>query len=109
MDVSSFILFEKCWKAILFDCDYDVKFLGLNNIPTFYTDTWAEVREQISDNESRIRNTVILWNNKRIFANEAAEPRGSAVELAHHSAVREYTGNISSQRKGPFLTIFGCK
>ena len=43
------------------------------------------------------------------IANEAAEPRGSAVELAHHSVVREYTGNISSQRKGPFLTIFGCK
>ena len=40
-----------------------------------------------------------------VIANEAAEP----VELAHHSAVREYTGNISSQRKGPFLTIFGCK
>ena len=44
-----------------------------------------------------------------LIANEAAEPRGWAVELAHHSAVREYTGNISSQRKGPFLTIFGCK
>ena len=32
----------------IFDCDYDVKFLGLNNIPAFYTDflnAWAEVRE----------------------------------------------------------------
>ena len=50
----------------IFDCDYDVKFLGLNNIPAFYTDvlnTWAEVQEQISDNETRIRN-VILCNKK---------------------------------------------
>ena len=56
--------------------------------------------------------TFMFWKSflpNGIIANEAAEPRGSAVELAHHSAVREYTGNISSQRKGPFLTIFGCK
>ena len=68
---NSFILFEKCWRAInfIFDCDYVVKFLDLNNIPAFYTDVlnaWAEVREQISDNEIRIRN-VILWNNKHIL------------------------------------------
>ena len=53
----------------IFYCDYDVKFLGLNNIPAFYTDvlnTWAEDREQISDNEICIRN-VILWNNKHIL------------------------------------------
>ena len=37
MDVNSFIIFEKYWRAIYFDCDYDVKFLGLNNIPAFYT------------------------------------------------------------------------
>ena len=52
-----------------FYCDYNVKLLGLNNIPAFYTDvlnTWAEVREQISDNDIRIRN-VILWNNKHIL------------------------------------------
>ena len=51
------------------DCDYDVKFLDLNNIPAFYTDilnAWAEVWEQISDNEIHIRN-VILWNNKHIL------------------------------------------
>ena len=41
------------------------------------------------------------------FANEAADPRGSAVELANHRAVREYRRKISSQRKGLFLTIFG--
>ena len=38
----------------IFDFDYDVKFLGLNNIPAFYTDVlnaWPEVREQTSDNE----------------------------------------------------------
>ena len=47
---------------------------------------------------------------KRVFfANEAADPRGSAVELANHRAVREYRRKISSQRKGLFLTIFGCK
>ena len=45
----------------------------------------------------------------RFFANEAADPRGSAVELANHRAVREYRRKISSQRKGLFLTIFGCK
>ena len=72
MDVKSFILFEKCWRAIYFqpvDCDYDVKFLGLNNIPVFYTDVlnaWAEVREQTSDNEICVRN-IIIWNNKHIL------------------------------------------
>ena len=44
-----------------------------------------------------------------VIANEAADPRGSAVELANHRAVREYRRKISSQRKGLFLTIFGCK
>ena len=38
-----------------------------------------------------------------IIANEAADPRGSAVELANHRAVREYRRKISSQRKGPFF------
>ena len=54
---------------LIFDCDYDVKLISLNSIPSFYTDVlnaWAEVREQISDNEIRIRN-VILWNNKHIL------------------------------------------
>ena len=53
----------------IFDCDYDVKFLGRNNIPTFYTDVlsvWAEVREQTSDNEICVRN-IILWNNNHIL------------------------------------------
>ena len=53
----------------IFDCDYDVKFLGLNNIPAFYTDVlnaWAEVREQTSDNEICVRN-IIIWNNKHIL------------------------------------------
>lgn len=53
----------------IFDCDYDVKFLGLNNLPIFYADvlnTWAEVREQTSDNEICVEN-VILWNNKHIL------------------------------------------
>ena len=44
-----------------------------------------------------------------IIANEAADPRGSAVELANHRAVREYRRKILSQRKGLFLTIYGCK
>ena len=44
-----------------------------------------------------------------LIANEAADPRGSAVELANHRAVREYRTKISSQREGLFLTIFGCK
>ena len=38
-----------------------------------------------------------------VIANEAADPRGSAVELANHRAVREYRRKISSQRKGPFF------
>ena len=38
-----------------------------------------------------------------IIANEAADPRGSAVELANHRAVREYRRKISSQRKGLFF------
>ena len=42
------------------------------------------------------------------IANEAADPRGSAVELANHRAVRVSTEE-KSQRKGLFLTIFGCK
>ena len=53
----------------IFDCDYDVKFLGLSNIPIFYTDvlnTWAEVREQTSDNEICVGN-AILWNNRHIL------------------------------------------
>ena len=53
----------------IFDCDYDVKFLGLNNLPIFYADvlnTWAEVREPTSDNEICVEN-VILWNNKHIL------------------------------------------
>ena len=53
----------------IFDCDYDVKFLDLSNIPIFYTDvlnTWAEVREQTSDNEICAGN-AILWNNRHIL------------------------------------------
>ena len=38
-----------------------------------------------------------------LIANEAADPRGSAVELANHRAVREYRRKMSSQRKGPFF------
>ena len=38
-----------------------------------------------------------------LIAIEAADPRGSAVELANHRAVREYRRKISSQRKGPFF------
>ena len=37
------------------------------------------------------------------IAKEAADPRGSAVELANHRAVREYTRKLSSQRAGPFF------
>ena len=43
------------------------------------------------------------WKQKMIIANEAADPRGSAVELANHRAVREYRRIISSQRKGLFF------
>ena len=42
-------------------------------------------------------------NIVNVIANEAADPRGSAVELANHRAVREYRRKISSQRKGPFF------
>ena len=58
--------------VLCFNCDYDVKFLGLNNIPAFYTDVlnaWAEVREQTSDNEICVRN-IILWNNKHILTDD---------------------------------------
>ena len=68
MAIPSFYL-KNVGEPFIFYCDYYVKFLDLNNIPAFYTDvlnTWAEVREQISDNETRIRN-VILWNNKHIL------------------------------------------
>ena len=54
VDVNSFILFEKVGGPFIFECDYDVKFLGLNNIPIIYTDVlyaWVEVREQTSDNK----------------------------------------------------------
>ena len=53
----------------IFDCDYDVKFLDLSNIPIFYTDvlnTWAEVREQTSDNEICAGNAIV-WNNRHIL------------------------------------------
>ena len=49
-------------RPFILDCDYDVKFLGLNNIPAFYTDvlnTWTEVREQMRDG-------AILHNRPRI-------------------------------------------
>ena len=68
MAIPSFYL-KNVGGPFIFHCDYDVKFLDLNNIPAFYTDvlnTWAEVQEQISDNEIRIRN-VILCNNKHIL------------------------------------------
>ena len=68
MTIPSFYL-KNVGGPFIFNCDYDVKFLGLNNIPSFFTDAlnaWAEVREQVSDNEIRIRN-VILWNNKHIL------------------------------------------
>ena len=42
-----------------------------------------------------------------IIANEAADPRGSAVELANHRAVREYRRKISSQPKGLFRPYLG--
>ena len=47
--------------------------------------------------------------SKIFIANEEADPLGSAIELANHRAVREYGRKISSPRKGPFLTIFGCR
>ena len=53
----------------IFDCDYDVKLLDLNNIPAFYIDVlnaWADVREHIVYEETRIENTI-LWNNKHIL------------------------------------------
>ena len=67
VDDSSFL--KNVAGPFIFYCDYDVKFLGLNNIPVFCTDvlnTWVEVRDQISDNEIRVGN-VILWNNKHIL------------------------------------------
>ena len=68
MSISLFYL-KNVGGPFIFDCDYDVKFLGLNNIPAFYTDVlnaWAEVREQTSDNEICVRN-IIIWNNKHIL------------------------------------------
>ena len=68
MAIPSFYL-KNVGGPFIFDCDYDVKFLDLNNIPAFYTDVlnaWVEVREQISDNEFHTIN-VILWNNKHIL------------------------------------------
>lgn len=51
-------------------CNYDVKFLELNNIPVFYIDVlkaWADVQELISEahDENRIED-ILLWNNKHI-------------------------------------------
>ena len=37
---------------------------------------------------------VLIITNKVVIANEAADPRGSAVELANHRAVREYRRNF---------------
>ena len=55
------------------------------------------------------RNLKFALKSQFLIANEAADPRGLAVELADHRAVREYRRKISSQRKVPFLTILGCK
>ena len=59
--------------------------------------------------EQRFSSTsgIILPNTfapqcSKFIANEAADSRGSAVELANHRAVREYKRKISSQRKGLF-------
>ena len=55
----------------IFDCDYDVKLLDLNNIPAFYIDVlnaWADVREHIVYEETRIENTI-LWNNTEAYSN----------------------------------------
>ena len=71
MAIPSFYL-KNIGGPFIFDCDYDVKFLGLNNILAFYIDvlnTWAEVRKQISDNEILSRN-VILWNNRHILIDD---------------------------------------
>ena len=40
---------------------------------------------------------------QHLIANEAADHRRSAVELANHRATHEYRRKISSQRKGPFF------
>ena len=55
--------------------------------------------------ESHVSNKIFELRKliQTIIANEAADPRGSAVELANHRAVREYTRKLSSQRKGPFF------
>ena len=47
--------------------------------------------------------STCLHDMDNYCSNEAADPRGSAVELANHRAVREYRRKISSQRKGPFF------
>ena len=44
--------------------------------------------------------------SSKIIANEVADPTGSAIELANHRAVREYTRKLSSQRAGPFDHIW---
>ena len=56
-------------------------------------------------------NTTPIGQDRKtltFIAKEAADPRGSAVELANHRAVREYRRKISFQRKGlfsPYLSV----
>ena len=65
-----FFYLEKVGGVLIFDCNYDLKLLELNNMPVFYTDilkTWAEIQGLESNLQDRhnIRE-VIIWNNKNI-------------------------------------------
>ena len=59
-------------------------------------------RNQRSQCLALLTEQLSLVNDKEFIANEAADPRGSAVELANHRAVCEYKRKISCQRKGLF-------
>ena len=69
MKIPSFYL-EKVGGVLIFDCNYDLKLLELNNMPVFYIDilkTFAEIQglESNLQDQHNIRE-VIIWNNKNI-------------------------------------------
>ena len=99
-----------CWRSEIF-------FWGLNSIfmqiPPFVS--LCKYLRPVSRESRNFSGEIILFTTSKrrrsetrniaVIANEAADPRGSAVELANHRAVREYRRKISSQHRGLFLTI----
>ena len=53
--------------SFLIECQYDIKHLNLDNVPTFYHTLLKYWQEYNADNFSETTHNKIIWNNSRIL------------------------------------------